>query len=179
VAVLVPFLLSRGNDQAPPAADPGPVVLTTPNLETAAPPPAGYRLYRDPAGWSIAVPTGWTTARDRNGTTFSDGDRVLQVSRQANPPEDPYAAQLSTAQGVGPRTAGYDFIRIARVSYRDWPTADWEYRSGTGPARHSLVRSTVPDSLQAYEIGWTTLDRRWAADKTYFDNAVRTFDPGA
>jgi eukaryotic-like serine/threonine-protein kinase len=145
----------------------------------AAPPPAGYRLYRDPVGWSVAVPEGWRAARTGTTATFRDGDRVLTVSHHGNPPQDPYAAQLEQEPTVEARTAGYDLMRIARVSYRNWPTADWEYRSGTGPVLHTLVRSTVPTADLAYDISWTTPDRSWSADRTFFDNATRTFAPGA
>jgi hypothetical protein len=178
VAVLVPFLLSRGNnEQTPPPADPSPVVVDTPSPDAPAAAPAGYRLYRDRAGWSIAVPSAWRAVPASNAVTFRDGDRVLHVVRRGNPPQDPYAAQLKLEPVVRAGTAGYDLSRIARVTYRGWPTADWEYRAGSAPLMHSLVRSTVPDSQQVYEIAWTTLDSRWTADKVYFDNAVRTFDP--
>jgi eukaryotic-like serine/threonine-protein kinase len=180
VAVLVPLLLVRGSTQSPPAAAPPPTTAgPTPTPTGPVPPPAGYRLYRDPAGWSIAVPGGWTTARTGSAVSFRNGDRVLRVTHRSNPPEDPYAAQLKLQPAVRAQTPGYDFMRIARVSYRDWPTADWEYRAGTLPVTHTLIRSTIPGADQVYDISWTTLDRRWAADKALFDNAVLTFDPGA
>ncbi len=69
-------------------------------------------------------------------------------------------------------------MRVARVPYRSWPTADWEYRAGTQPVMHTVVRTTVPAPDQAYDIAWTTEDRRWTADHPVLDAAIRTFDPG-
>jgi hypothetical protein len=179
-AIALPSVLRRDDRTAAPAAAPsrtaGP---TTPSPEGAVPPPSGYRLYRDLAGWSIAVPSGWTTGRAGTAVTFHDGPRVLSVVARNDAPRDPYRQQLAQAPGLAKDTAGYDFKRIARVSYRGWPTSDWEYRSGGRPELHTLARITVPTGGHAYEFTWTTLDQSWVADKRYFDTAVRTFDPGA
>ncbi len=177
IAVLVPTLRQRA-DSAPVASAPAPTASATPAGESAAAPPAGYRLYRDPAGWSVAVPTAWRATRTGIAVTFRDGDRVLSVTEHANPPADPYAAQLAQQKARGATTPGYDFLRVARVPYRHWPTADWEYRAGTGPVMHAIVRSTVPTPGRAYDISWTTEDRRWSADHAVFDTATRTFAPG-
>jgi hypothetical protein len=186
VAVTLSLLLRRdggdgSDDGGQPAAvtPPASSVPATPNPQVAAPPPAGYHLYRDPAGWSIGIPAGWTVGRAGHAVTFSDGGRVLSVRAQSGPPADPYRAQLALAPGLAKDTAGYDFLRIARVSYRGWPTSDWEYRSGGNPVRHTLIRSTVPTGRHAYEITWTVPDRRWTADKPVFAVAAGTFDPGA
>jgi hypothetical protein len=186
VAVTLPLLLRRhdrdgGDDRAQPAASAPPAssVPATPNPLHAVPPPAGYRLYRDPAGWSMGIPIGWTVGRAGRAVTFSGGGRVLSVLARGDAPADPYRAQLALAPALAKHTAGYDFLRIARVSYRDWPTSDWEYRSGGDPVRHTLIRSTVPAGRHAYEITWTVPDRRWTADRPVFDVAARTFDPGA
>jgi hypothetical protein len=185
-ALLLPFLLGRGDDTAqPPQAQPTATASTrqpaetTPSPDAAAPPPAGYRLYKDPAGWSIAVPTGWTAARKGTSVSFTSEDRILRVTTRGNPPRDPYDAALKLEPVVKAATPGYDFMRIARVTYRGWPTADWEYRAGTSMKTHSLIRSIVPNPRRVYAISCTTEDRRWAADRTFFDTAARTFDPGS
>jgi hypothetical protein len=125
------------------------------------------------------VPKAWRATRTGAAVTFRAGDRVLKVTHHGNPPRDPYAAQLKLEPTVRTMTDGYDFMRIARVSYRDWPTADWEYRAGARPVMHTLIRSTIPTAEAVYDISWTTRDSRWATDRAYFENATRTFDPGA
>ena len=75
-------------------------------------------------------------------------------------------------------TPGYDFMRIARVTYRGWPTADWEYRAGSAPTRtHTLIRSTVPDPKRVFDLSWTCSDETWTEDKAFFDTFTSTFDP--
>jgi hypothetical protein len=183
LAVLVPMLLHRDSNAAVEPAPEPTVTATQAQTQTPeafpAPPPTGYALYRDRAGWSIAVPKAWQATRTGSGVTFRDGDRVLTVTHHGNPPRDPYAAQVKLEPTVKTTTAGYDLMRIARVKYRDWPTADWEYRAGAGPVMHTLVRSTIPAADTVYDISWTTLDSRWTAERKYFDNAMRTFDAGA
>jgi hypothetical protein len=181
IAVLVPMLRQRGDSAqvlSGPAPTPSATPSATPTVSPAAQPPPGYRLYRDPAGWSIAVPTAWSTTRNGAAVTFRNGDRVLSVTDHANPPADPYAARLAQEKARGATIPGYDFMRVARVPYRSWPTADWEYRAGTQPVMHTVVRTTVPAPDRAYEIAWTTEDRRWTADHPVLDAAIRTFDPG-
>jgi hypothetical protein len=187
VALLLPFQIGRDDDSAQPLPQAQPTATastpqpteTTPSPDAAAPPPAGFRLYKDPAGWSLAVPTGWTAARKGTSVSFTGGDVTMRVTVRGDPPRDPYDAALELEPVVKAATPGYDFMRIARVTYRGWPTADWEYRAGTSTRTHSLIRSIVPNPQRVYDISCTTEDRRWRADRTFFDTAARTFDPGS
>jgi len=189
VAALLPFLLNRGDDAAAPPARPTAVspatatapepTDTTPSPDTPIPPPAGWQLYQDPAGWSIAVPVGWAVARRGTAVTFTEADRTLRVTERANPPKDTYDAAVKLQPVIEAATPGYDFVRIANVSYRAWPTTDYEFRAGTATRTHSVFRSTVPSPLQVFDISWTCLDREWKADRNLFDTAMQTFDPGA
>ena len=181
IAILVPVLRQRG-DNAPAVSQPAPTVTATPAAptvtSTVAPPPAGYRLYRDPAGWSIAVPQAWPATREAGVATFRDGDDVLTVRKRPTPPADPYTDLLAKDKARGGTIPGYEFLRVARIPYRAWSTADWEYRAGTAPVMHTVIRTTVAASGEAYDLSWTTEDRRWGPDRGVFETAVRTFDPG-
>ena len=184
-AVLVPYLLrgdgdsdsaDAGTPAAPTSATPA-RTGTTPSPRAAGLPPAGYQLYRDPAGWSIAVPDGWTPTRAGATTTFTDQGRTLKISYRPDPPADPYDAALTLEPILKAGTPGYDMIRIARVTYRGWPTADWEYRAGSAPVTHTLTRTVVPGPERVYSISGTTADAGWTADRTFFDIATQTFSP--
>ena len=181
IAILVPVLRQRG-DNAPAVSQPAPTVTATPAAptvtSTVAPPPAGYRLYRDPAGWSIAVPQAWPATREAGVATFRDADDVLTVRKRPTPPADPYTDLLAKDKARGGTIPGYEFLRVARIPYRAWSTADWEYRAGTAPVMHTVIRTTVAASGEAYDLSWTTEDRRWGRERGVFETAVRTFDPG-
>ena len=91
---------------------------------------------------------------------------------------DPYDELVLQQPAGAARTAGYDFLRIARVIYRGWPTADWEFRHGTPRARaHILIRGVAPDTTKAYLLCWSAANSRWAADKRLFNNFVGTLSP--
>jgi serine/threonine protein kinase len=181
IAILVPVLRQRG-DSAPAVSQPAPTVTATsaaPTVtSTVAPPPAGYRLYRDQAGWSMAVPQAWPATRKAGAVTFRDGDHVLTVRKRPTPPADPYTDLLAKDKTRGGTIPGYEFLRVARIPYRTWSTADWEYRAGTAPVMHTVIRTTVAASGEAYDISWTTEDRRWGPERGVFQTAVRTFDAG-
>lgn len=190
-AVLLPFLLGRGDDgtQAAPAelSSAAPVTtaaptdrgLSTPSPEAAAPPPPGYQLYRDPTGFSVAVPTGWRQQKVGTAVTFRDPatGRQLSIDQRTAPKPDPYDDLMAQEPALKARTPGYDFLRIARVRYRGWPTADWEYTAGSGARTHTVTRSVVPWADRGYMITWSTADARWKADRKLFDVFVRTFSP--
>src|SRR5829696_3224344 len=182
-AALIALALNRDGDAAPAASAARPTGTAQPSTgssgpQTPAAPPAGYRLYRDSAGWSVAVPSGWQ-ATDRGAmVTFTDGVRTLGVTRRTDPPQDPYDDAIAREPVVQAATPGYEVVRIARVSYRSWPAADWEYTAGSGLDRvRTLTRSVVTGPGQAYALSLTTADRSWATDRTYFDVAASTFSP--
>ena len=182
-AVLVPVLVTRGDDK--PAAAPAATTAapqptgTTASPDTPIPPPAGWQLYRDPAGWSIAVPDDWTATHRGTAVTFTNADRTLRVVERDNPPKDTFVAAENLQPVIQAATPGFDFLRLANVTYRTWPTTDLEFRAGTTTLTHSLIRSTVPGPRQVFDFTWTCLDRTWVADRPTFDTAMQTFDPGA
>jgi hypothetical protein len=182
-ALLLPYLLRDDGDGTDPGRSPAASVTpqptsTAPSPGAAAPPPAGHELYRDPAGWSVAVPTGWRPIRRGTTTTFTDEGRALKISYRDPAPRDPYDDALELEPLVRAATPGYDLVRIAAVTYRGWPTADWEYRAGTRVLTRTLTRTVVPTPRRAYTISWTTPERTFEADRAYFEIATETFSPG-
>ena len=198
-AVLLPKVLDENGTAAgtaPPAASkPAPAPPTdraatsgtaqpgtTSSPEPAAPPPPGFRLYKDPTGFSIAVPRAWRAVRDGTLVDFRgpDSTRFLRIDQRTNPRGDPYDDWIAQAPAVGARLTGYDLKRIARVRFRGWPTADWEFVWGgrTDPT-HVLNRNVVPSPFRAYALYWSTSDSRWTVDRELFDVIASTFSPAA
>jgi hypothetical protein len=148
----------------------------TPTASATSGAPAGYTLYQDPSGWTIAVPEGWRTARGGDSVTFTDpgAPRSLRIAQRADPPPDPYTQALTLEPVVKAATPGYVFSRITRVKYRGWPTADWEYRAGP---QHTLIRNVVPDERTGYTMTWTAPHASWAQNRRVFETAMGTFTP--
>jgi hypothetical protein len=155
--------------------------VQTPSPRAPEPAPQGWQLYREAAGFSVGVPVTWRRTVAGTAVTFTDpsSSRLLRIVQVPNTGADPYDYWLARQATVASRTDGYDFMRIARVMYRGWPTADWEYRTGSGATRaHVLTRIVEPAGPRAYLIHWSTADSRWAADRALFDTFAATFGVG-
>ena len=186
-ALLIPFAIdrARGDDTPEAGPPPGPTATSPapPSPEAAAPPPDGFVLHRDPTGFSIAVPRGWRQERDGTIVDFRDptSSRFIRIDQRADPRTEPYDDWIGREATYKAKLPDYDRIRIANVTYRNWPTADWEFTWGArGSERsHVLVRNVVPNEYHGYALYWSTADSRWAKDLPYFDVFVRTFSPKA
>ncbi|MFL6129368.1 MAG: hypothetical protein ACJ73E_09920 [Mycobacteriales bacterium] len=184
-AVLIPYLVHRSRDDGigatAPVTPPAASTAGPASPEPAAPPPAGFRLHRDPTGFSIAVPTGWREERDGSLVDFRDptSSRFIRIDQRNNPRTDPYDDWIRQEPTSKQRLPGYDLIRIGAVQYRGWPTADWEFTWGPrgGQRSHVRIRNVVPNDFHGYAIYWSTTDGQWTQDLPYFDVLVRTFAP--
>src|SRR5207249_168465 len=74
---------------APPTSTPPtqsqPTATPTPVL------PAGWYMYHDPTGFSVAAPTGWRISREGTIVYFRDATRVLGIDQSPHPQFDPVA----------------------------------------------------------------------------------------
>jgi hypothetical protein len=190
-AVLIPYLIDRSRGDSavatapttPTAAATTANASTTPSPEPAAAPPPGFRLHRDPTGFSIAVPNGWREERDGSLVDFHDptSSRFIRIDQREDPRTEPYDDWISQEPTYKQRLPGYALIRIANVQYRGWRTADWEFTWGAAGSErsHVRIRNVVPNEFHGYALYWSTADSDWADDLAYFDIFVRTFAPKA
>ena len=168
---------ARTSTAAPTPASTAPSRSASPD---AAAIPAGFVRYRDPTGFSVAVPEGWQRVRNDPRVDFREpgGTRFLRVDQTDTPAGDPYQDWLRQEGTVSRRLPGYDRIRIDRVDYRGWPAADWEFTwDGTGGRTHVLSRNLVPAPSKAYALYWSVPQSQWAESRSIFDVAARTFTP--
>jgi hypothetical protein len=142
--------------------------------------PAGYTRYTDPSGFSVAVPVGWTKTRVRPGQLdFQDpsGSRYLRFGYTSMPHDDPKADWERLEPSVQQRLAGYHRISIEDVSYRGWPTADWQFTFGSSGQTRVIDRGFKVDESHGYAIYLSAPASDWQHSFTYFDVAARTFRP--
>ncbi len=132
--------------------------------------PAGWAWHRDPAGFEVAVPTGWTRAADGDVACFRDpvGSRSFEV-RAGVPavaaPVEHWRAAERTALSRG-ELPGYRLIGMTPLPVQRGGAA-WEFtwQPGPGARRHErlLLLPVAPD--RAYVLRWATRDQEWAADE--------------
>jgi serine/threonine protein kinase len=160
----------------------------SPSASAAASPsgpvvPAGFHLYKDPTGFSIAVPDGWQLSHDGHLLYVrdpNDSNRYLMVDQSDQPKSDPVAdwtQQESERSGGWP---GYQRIKIVAVSYFE-KAADWEftYTGDGGATVHVVNRGVVTSPHQAYGLYWQAPNSEWQADLPYWNTFTSTLVPAS
>jgi hypothetical protein len=167
----------------PPAtADPTPTPETpSTTAATGGGLPAGWRIYRDRTGFSVAVPSGWRITRTGSIVYFRerDGSRVLGIDQTDSPKPDPLKDwQQQEAYRVDRGDWNdYERIKIVRVDYFD-SAADWEFTyAGTGGRVHVVNRNFITAPDKAYAIYWSTPDSAWEDNLDEFALITSTFRP--
>ena len=193
IGAIVSFALLPGGDGDKNTADPkttpstsAPATKTSspPASSTSAPPPsddgvpAGYQLYEDPSGFSLAVPDGWR-AEQSSATAVDikapDGGSFLRVDQTDQPKDDAKKAWEEQEKSVKKDLPDYHRISIETVDYNGWDAADWEFTFGSDT--HVLNRGFVPDDSHGYALYLSTSEDRWASSQDVFQTAADTFTP--
>ncbi|MFH8984389.1 serine/threonine-protein kinase [Streptomyces varsoviensis] len=172
--------------QAPAPGAPAPKTPKTPGPQGApgsaarGTAPAGYHLVRDPAGFTLAVPDGFTRSFEpprvfyyAPGKTFR-----LGVHIQDQRPDGPLGAmRASHAQGAV-HYPGYRSGRVERLSRAGRPAALWEFTwngfdAAAGP-RHTYDL-TWNEGDKMYDVWVSSPLGEAATGRRHFDTALGTF----
>jgi len=183
--------LGQAGPSAPPPSGPesaqptsgGPQPTGSPGTKPPQTPtrgiPDGFRLHRDPTGFSLAIPEGWSVWRRDHYVyvTESGGRRFLLIDQTDQPKSDAVADWTRQEAARRDSLRDYERIRIERVDYF-LEAADWEFRHTKGKTRlHVVNRGFVTSEDQAYSLYWSTPDSEWDDSLRYFEVFTRTFQP--
>ncbi|MEU9344791.1 serine/threonine-protein kinase [Streptomyces sp. NPDC048278] len=171
-----PASATAASSSSSPAASPPP----TAHSGTA---PSGYRLAQDPAGFSLAVPEGFT--RDpqgervfylSRGQTFRLGIKVSET--QTGGP----GGAMRRAAAEGPSTnPGYHDGRVTDTTHSGHPAAFWEFTwkgfSATEGPRHTYDLCWEEGGM-LYDVWVSAPVGKVREAREYFDVAVDTFTAG-
>ncbi|MFE0062341.1 serine/threonine-protein kinase [Streptomyces sp. NPDC059003] len=136
--------------------------------------------YKHPQGFSIGLPKGWKFgSTDRAGARFTgpDGQKLL-VGWTTAPKDNPVADWKNQESGM--RRAQYKRIRIEKVDFRGWLTADWEFTYVDGGTKfRSVDRGFVVNGGLGYGLMYTAKADDWDGDrrKATWRTFTRTFEP--
>jgi hypothetical protein len=142
--------------------------------------PSGYRLADDPAGFSLAVPEGFT--RDRQGERvfyFSPGQTFRLGIKVAAPGTGGPVAVMQRAAAKGPDTnPGYRDGRVTPTTQRGHTAALWEFTwngfsAAEGP-RHTYDLCWE-EAGRMYDVWVSAPVGKVREAKEYFDVATDTF----
>ncbi|WP_151477068.1 serine/threonine-protein kinase [Streptomyces albicerus] len=168
-----------------PTASPAPTVTVTrsqssPSPSTVRTAPSGYRLAQDPAGFSLAVPEGFT--RDTQGERvfyLSEGETFRIGIKVSDPEPGGPLAVMGRADAKGPDTnPGYRDGRVTETTHSGRTAALWEF-TWNGYSKAEGARHTYDlcweEGGRMYDV-WVSAPVGKAREaREYFDVAVDTF----
>ncbi|WP_413758662.1 serine/threonine-protein kinase [Streptomyces sp. MMBL 11-3] len=136
--------------------------------------------HKDGQGFSIGLPKGWKyQSTGAAGARFAgpDGQKLL-VAWTTTPKSDPVADWKNQEQYM--RRSQYERIRIEKVDYRGWNTADWEFTYVDGGTEYrSIDRGFVVSDSQGYALMYTAKASEWGTElrEETWRTLTKTFEP--
>ncbi|MEW2807774.1 serine/threonine-protein kinase [Streptomyces massasporeus] len=141
---------------------------------------AAESTHQGKQGYSIGLPKGWkyqSTAAAGDRFTGPDGQKLL-VAWTSTPKGDPVADWKNQERYMV--RAQYKKIRIEKVDYRGWNTADWEFTYSDGGTKYRTIdRGFVVGGKYGYALMYTAKAAGWGGDvrKETWRTLTQTFEP--
>ncbi|EGX56629.1 serine/threonine protein kinase [Streptomyces zinciresistens K42] len=136
--------------------------------------------YKGSQGYSIGLPEGWKfqTAGSAGDRFTGPGGQKLLIAWTSTPKDDPVADWKNQERYM--QRSQYDRIRIAKVDYRGWNTADWEFTYADGGTKYRTIdRGFVVDERRGYALMYTARADDWESGKrrSAWSTLAATFEP--
>lgn len=153
--------------------------------------PEGYRVYRAPDGFSVALPKGWKPLETTRGTdeayrvTFgATGDpRTLAVTYSESAGPDPVAVWREDVEPNLKKDDGFRRLGdIEATTYQGYKAADMEWLVDVDGAQvRTFGRGFLLGGQRSFSLRWTTPAADWgkSANREALDTFLRTFRPGS
>ncbi|MEU8576849.1 serine/threonine protein kinase [Streptomyces asoensis] len=179
---------SRPAATSPAATSPA---ASPPASATAGALPQGYRVYRAPQGFSVALPRGWKPLETALGTdrayrvTFgAAGDpRTLAVTYSESAGPDPVAVWRDDVEPDLKKDYGFRRLGdIRAVTYQGYKAADMEWLvDDDGTRVRTFGRGLLLGGHRSFSLRWTTPAAEWdkSANREAQATFLRTFRPGS
>ncbi|MFI6295207.1 serine/threonine-protein kinase [Nonomuraea sp. NPDC050790] len=144
--------------------------------------PAGWKMYKDKTGFSMALPKGWEEYKREGSQVFFRGPgagsnafvAIDQIDKAGDDPVGDWKRQEKSAKNS---FGGYEKIHIKKVDYMV-AAADWEFTWNTNTGKTRVRnRGFVTEGGMGYSIYWHNLNSRWKKDLHFFDTFAATFKP--
>ncbi|MER7330260.1 MULTISPECIES: protein kinase [unclassified Micromonospora] len=168
---------TSGPAAPPTSAAPSPTPSVSPSATGL---PAGWKLVKDPVGFSVPVPNGWRRSAGDTWVKYEEpnGVRELVIDRTDDPQKDAAAAWRAIEPARKRLVNDYEYIDIRPVS-GFWKTcADWDWRETRDGTRIRVRnRGFVTASNRGFAIRWEVADKDWDENLQYFDMISREFVP--
>ncbi|MEV7329178.1 protein kinase [Micromonospora sp. NPDC093244] len=163
----------------PTSGAPSPTPSATPSVDPNAL-PAGWKLHKDPVGFSLPIPDGWVRSQPDSDTVVfdeSNGPGELLVQWTPTPAKDAVKDWQDKEPDRKRRVTNYQYLSIERCNF--WKTcADWEWlETRDGQRIHVRNRGFVTASNRGYALRWEIAEKDWQANLPNFDRIAKGFVP--
>ncbi|MEU7972120.1 serine/threonine-protein kinase [Micromonospora sp. NPDC049089] len=163
----------------PTTGAPSPSASATPSVDPNAL-PAGWKLHKDPEGFSLPLPDGWVRSQvDGNTVVFnqSNGPGKLLVQWTPTPKKDAVADWREQEPNRASRVKNYQYLSIKACDF--WKTCgDWEWlETRDGQRIHVRNRGFVTAKNRGYALRWEIAEKDWQANLPNFDRIAKGFVP--
>ncbi|GEJ98322.1 serine/threonine-protein kinase [Streptomyces sp. ATE26] len=131
-------------------------------------------------GYSIGLPKGWkyqSTGAAGDRYAGPDGQKLL-VAWTSTPKDDPVADWKNQERSMV--RSQYQRIRIEKVGYRGWNTADWEFTYSDGGTRYRTIdRGFVVNDHLGHALMYTAKAANWDGDlrERTWRTLTKSFEP--
>ncbi|MEU9505055.1 protein kinase [Micromonospora sp. NPDC048170] len=165
---------------APPtSAAPSPTPSATPSTDPNAL-PAGWKLHKDPGGFTVPLPATWVRRSGGANTVIFDepnGVGELLIQWTSTPESDAYADWKQKEPDRRNRVNNYQYVGITRCDYFK-TCADWEWlETRDGTRIHVRNRGFVTAKNRGYAFRWEVAAKDWQANLANFDRIAKGFVP--
>ncbi|MEV4665581.1 serine/threonine-protein kinase [Micromonospora echinofusca] len=166
---------------APPtSAAPSPTPSATPSPTPDAL-PAGWKLHKDPGGFTVPIPANWVRRSGGTDTVIFDepgGVGELLVQWTSRPQPDALADWKQKEPDRRKRVNDYQYVDITSCD-GFWKTcADWEWlETRDGTRIHVRNRGFVTAKNRGYALRWEVAAKDWQAKLADFDRIAKGFVP--
>ncbi|MGK5638587.1 serine/threonine protein kinase, partial [Streptomyces sp. URMC 126] len=167
---------AAGTPEASPPAD-SPAPSASPDADKA---PSGYHVVRDPAGFTLAVPDGYTRSFEPPRVFYYSPDKEFRIGVLVSDPKEggPIGFMRDSASQAPDRYPGYRDGRVARTTHNGNQAASWEFtwngfEDTSGPRRTEDV--CWNEGGRMYDVWVSAPAARAAEGRRHFDTVLGSF----
>ncbi|MET7749823.1 protein kinase [Micromonospora sp. NPDC005367] len=157
-----------------------PSASLSPSVSPSSGLPAGWSLRKDPVGFSLPIPKGWTRSAGGTWVRYSDPNGVgeLTIDRTSTPGSDAAKAWRDIEPARHRLVDNYENLGIRTIDCRWRTCADWDWlETRDGTRIHVRNRGFVTAHNRGFALRWEVAQKDWNGSLPDFEMIFREFVP--
>ncbi|MEV6372767.1 serine/threonine-protein kinase [Micromonospora musae] len=169
---------------SPPPTSAAPSVTPSASLSPSTSPssgiPAGWSLRKDPVGFSLPIPKGWTRSAGETWVRYADPNGVgeLTIDRTNTPGSNAKKAWQDIEPARKRLVNNYEKLSLESIDCRWRTCADWDWlETRDGTRIHVRNRGFVTAHNRGFALRFEVAQKDWNASLPNFEMIFREFVP--